>query len=142
MQNISSNNQIEKPLCKLKIFKTKQNKFKNLKIITSEKDFVMNPVISSFVFPILCSLCPTVASHMFSFTITNPVLLSLILCSALIPSFYLSFHLSIKGCAWFPSRVQQFLCQMTRSWHHASALHLALHCSAFVWDCLGFYIDI
>ena len=155
----------------------------------------MNPVISSFVFPILCSPCPTVASHMFSFTITNPVLLSLILCSALIHFFYLSFlsrtlllflflpynasllallslpicfpllsqilyfyfsvfcsalirssylsfHFSIKGCAWFPSRVQQFLCQMTQSWHHASALHCVLHCSALVWDCLGFYIDI
>ena len=102
----------------------------------------MNPVFSSFIFPILCSLFPTVASHMFSFTITNPVLLSLILCSASIHFFYLSFHLSLKGCAWFPSRVQQFLCQMTRSWHHASALHLALHCSALVWDCLGFYIDI
>ena len=56
--------------------------------------------------------------------------------------FYVSFHFSIKGCAWFPSRVQQFLCQMTRSWHHASALHLALHCSALVWDCLCFYTDI
>ena len=37
MQNISSNNQIEKPLCRLKIFTSKQNKFKNLKIITQIK---------------------------------------------------------------------------------------------------------
>ena len=65
-----------------------------------------------------------------------------VFCSALIRSSYVSFHFSIKGCAWFPSRVQQFLCQMTRSWHHASALHFALHCSALVWDCLGFWIDI
>ena len=65
-----------------------------------------------------------------------------VFCSALIRSSYLSFHFSIKGCAWFPSRVQQFLCQMTRSWHHASALHFALHCSALVWDCLGLWIDI
>ena len=59
-------------------------------------------------------------------------------CSALVCSFYLSFRSLAKGCAWFPSRVQQFLCQMTRSWHHASALHFALHCSALVGDCLGF----
>ena len=65
-----------------------------------------------------------------------------VFCSALIRSSYLSFHFAIKGCAWFPSRVQQFLCQMTRSWHHASALHFALHCSALVWHCLGFSIDI
>ena len=39
MQNISSNNQIEQSLCKLKIFKSKQKKSKNLKIITSEKNF-------------------------------------------------------------------------------------------------------
>ena len=68
---------------------TKGNQLAVPTIIQTE-DIVMNPVFSSLVFPILCSLFPTVASHMFSFTITNPVLLSLILCSALI-HFLLSF---------------------------------------------------
>ena len=63
-------------------------------------------------------------------------------CSALIYSFYLSIRFSLEGCAWFPSRVQQFLCQMMRSLHHASTLHCALHCSALVWDCLGLWISI
>ena len=79
---------------------------------------------------------------MFSFIIREPCISVLIYVSALHWILYLSFHLLLGGCAWFPSRVQQFLCQMTQSWHHASALHFALPCSATVWDCLGLWTGV
>ena len=154
MQHISLNNQIEYSLCKLKIFKLIPKAFKKLKTIQwatkpfacLRKGMMLRTLFLSCLLLQYVPFLPyyhTVVPYVFCFlTITNPVFLFLTLCSALIRSFYLSFHLSIKGCAWFPSRVQQFLSWMTRSWHHAPALHLAVHCSALVGDCLGFWSDV
>ena len=99
------------------------------------------------------ALCASISSHLWEESIEDgllylPSFACLVYCYksciSVLPVVYtalthLSFiSLSPKGCAWFPSRVQQFLCWMKRLWHHVSALHLALPCAAPVWDCLGF----